>query len=98
MTSSLPGPFWFLVEPFPWEDLYYGELEGEGGAEQPHICSLIYGQKQDFTLWGEVTLLRKRSSLLMSLAFLPCFVSYINSSRLTECFLNSVSFLHLFLE
>lgn len=72
---TLPGPFWFLVEPFPWEDLYYGELQGEGGAEQPRICSLIYGLKPDFILWGGVTLLRKRSSLLMSLAFLPCFMT-----------------------
>lgn len=43
------------MEPFPWEDLYYGELEGEGGAEQPRICSFIYGEKQDFILWGGVT-------------------------------------------
>lgn len=84
---TLPVPFWFLVEPFPWEDLYYGELEGEGGAEQPRICSLIYGQKQDFILWGGVTLLRKRSSLLTSLAFLPCFMTYINSSCPIECLL-----------
>lgn len=69
---TLPGPFWFLVEPFPWEDLYYGELEGEGGAEQPCICSLICGEKQDFILWGGITLVvRKHNPFLMSLAFLP---------------------------
>lgn len=49
---TLPGPFWFLAEPFPWEDLYYGELEGEGGAEQPRVCSLISGEKQNFILLG----------------------------------------------
>jgi len=91
---TLPGPFWFLVEPFPWEDLYYGELEGEGGAEQPRICSLIYGEKQDFILWGGVTPgVRKCSVFLMSLAFPSCFMIYINSSSPTECSLTFVSLL-----
>lgn len=67
---TLPGPFWFLAEPFPWEDLYYGELEGEGGAEQPRICSLISGEKQNFILWGGITAgVRKFSVCLLSLAF-----------------------------
>lgn len=66
---TLPGPFWFLAEPFPWEDLYYGELE-EGGAEQPRICSLISGEKQNFILWGGITAgVRKFSVFLLSLAF-----------------------------
>lgn len=91
---TLPGPFWFLVEPFPWEDLYYGELGGEGGAEQPRICSLIYGEMQDFILWGGVTpVLRKCSVFLMSLAFPSCFMTYINSSSPTERSLTFVSFL-----
>lgn len=64
---TLPGPFWFLAEPFPWEDLYYGEL-GEGGAEQRHICSFMYGEKQDFILWGGVAaVVRKCSGFLMPL-------------------------------
>lgn len=67
---TLPGPFWFLAEPFPWEDLYYGELEGEGGAEQPRVCSIISGEKQNFILWGGIIpRVRKFSGFLLSLAF-----------------------------
>lgn len=49
---TLPGPFWFLAEPFPWEDLYYGELEGEGGAEPTPCLLLNFWRKAKLHLLG----------------------------------------------